>query len=157
MAGENRLRLDKTRSFREFPCVGKEKTYVVKIHGLMALNRMLCEKRMIELQGKEIESSGWAGPLLWLITKDGYSIHFYDGDILLNGISVSIGEDINNKVIDSIIKKLVTNQEGFMLVLATGTNIHINSAANETARVFKKGDLQSHYFYKNGAFISDQD
>jgi hypothetical protein len=39
--GQNRQTLDRTRRFKEFPCVGKEKTYVFKTAVTMMLNRML--------------------------------------------------------------------------------------------------------------------
>ena len=112
---------------------------------------------MTDLSGQEIEKCGWAGPLLWVCTTDGYSIHFYDAPIELDGCSVEEGADLGEKLNGDEISSLGADADWLSVSFKSGKTLRVASLVVETARVFKQGDLGSHLVYQRGKLIEDQD
>jgi hypothetical protein len=105
---------------------------------------------MIELGGQELTDCGWAGPLLWLVTEDGWSIHLYDAPIRLGHKRVEAHEDIRKNVVGQTIQSISATKSGLSVNFESGGAIIVDSSDTETARIFKKGSDIDHLVYKSG-------
>ena len=112
---------------------------------------------MIKLNGKVIEECGWAGPLLWVCTKDNYAIHFYDAPIYLNKTRISTPRDINLKLTGKRITSVSADPKNFSVHFSSGLVLKVNHSEVETARVFKRGGKVPHWVYKSGTLSNDRD
>ena len=112
---------------------------------------------MINFAGKIVSECGWAGPLLWVVTQDDFSIHLYDGRIHLDGARVETGDDVNSRLSGKTIEKIAADRDGFRVLLAPGIELKVERSGTETARVFKRGDLGPHCIYQNGVLSEDAD
>jgi len=110
---------------------------------------------MIDMNNKEVSKCGWAGPLLWVCTNDGYAIHLYDAPIILNNNKIEIGTDINSQLNGNIIKRINTDKDNFIVTFNADITLKINSEEHETARVFKQKGTDPHCVYENGEFCCD--
>lgn len=66
---------------------------------------------MFNLTGQLIVKTGWAGPLLWLITDSGASIHLHDSKISLNDKLISPTDDLNAQLCGTKILNVVITQK----------------------------------------------
>lgn len=107
---------------------------------------------MIDINAKIVESCGWAGPLLWVCTTDGYSIHFYDALIDLNGQCVARPADVNATLAGQAIVRMVVTDTEFGVEFEKGDYLRVESSDGESARVFKRDSDERHYIYKSGSF-----
>jgi hypothetical protein len=112
---------------------------------------------MIDLVGKTVEVSGWAGPVLWVCTTDGYSIHLYDAPIELDGEEINLGDDIVRSLAGRPILDIVSDSYWFSVRFKSGGVLRVAASDVETARVFKQRDLNSQVIYKAGAIREDHD
>ncbi|RLE31367.1 MAG: hypothetical protein DRJ61_11475 [Acidobacteria bacterium] len=112
---------------------------------------------MKQLVGKTVKECGWAGPLLWVCTSDGYSVHFFDSTIELDGKAVEPGESINEVLAGDCIARVAADDGWFSVHFESASILRVSSSGVETARAFKKGDLCSHFVYQNGKFVEDPD
>ena len=110
---------------------------------------------MINMNNKEVVKCGWAGPLLWLTTNDGYAIHLYDAPIILNNTEIEIGTDINSQLSGNTIKSINSDKNNFIVIFNTDTSLQISSEDHETARIFKLKGTDPHCIYENGEFRCD--
>lgn len=107
------------------------------------------------MKDKEVDKCGWAGPLLWVCTKDNYAVHLYDATIILNNKEIEIGSDINNHLMGKVIKSIKADKELFVITFNTGETLSTNSEAYETARVFEQKSKEPHCVYQNGEYNYD--
>jgi len=110
---------------------------------------------MIRFDQKIVESVGWAGPLLWVCTVDGYTIHFYDGRIELDGAEIMPGEDRPQALVGREIASVAAGPGSFSVTFRPDATLRVLRADVQTARFFKRGDLQSHWIYKDGTVLKD--
>ena len=112
---------------------------------------------MIDLVGKVVGTSGWAGPILWVCTTDDYSIHLYDAPIQLDGKELDAGEADVQSLVGRRIAGITHSADRFTVSLDPRAILEVEASEVETARVFKQRDLQSHYVYCNGVYYADKD
>ncbi len=108
---------------------------------------------MLDIALKQIDRVGWAGHYLWLITKDNYSIHLYDGNIVLNTEDVDVGQDLSLELLDKIVNEIQIFKDKFLIRFSDEMELEVSSEKHETARVFKKGEGNPHYIYQNGMYF----
>lgn len=110
---------------------------------------------MIDLVGKTVARVGWAGPLLWVCTEDGYSIHLYDAQIRLDGSDVQVGENLESGLAGRQIVQVSAGEGEFAVTFNPAILLCVESSDAETARVFKKGDPTTHWIYLDGTLRKD--
>lgn len=103
---------------------------------------------MLNLTDQLIVKTGWAGPLLWLVTNSGGSIHLHDSKISLNDKLISPADDLSSQLCGAKISDLTITQKKLRIEFSEGTIISVTAAAHETARIFRKGN--KHYIYQKG-------
>ena len=107
------------------------------------------------LVGKPILEVGWAGSILWVAASEKLHIHLYDAPVTLDGESVSVGDELDSRLVGQTISEVSADGQKFSVRTASGQELCVGSTEDESARVFRKGDLSSHVIYSNGKMSHD--
>src|SRR5947209_8571343 len=110
---------------------------------------------MIKVDGKKVSECGWAGPLLWICTTDRHSVHLYDAPIKLNGKRIRRPDDVDTKLAGQRIRNVLAGKKNFRSAFDTGDVLEVARSTVETARVFKRHGLSTHWIYKGGVLRKD--
>ncbi len=111
---------------------------------------------MHDLAGQIVDEAGWAGSVLWICTVDDFSVHLYDAPIELNGSTISIGDSAVALLAKRAIRTVVADERGFFVEFQEGGQVGVPGYNHETARIFRRGDLDSHYLYVEGRIHEDR-
>ena len=107
------------------------------------------------LVGKPILEVGWAGPILWVVASEKLHIHLYDAPITLDGECVSAGDELDSRLVGQSISEVCADGQKFSVRTASGLDLCVGRTEDESARVFRKGDLSSHVIYSAGEMSQD--
>jgi len=112
---------------------------------------------VIDLEGRLVEKVGWAGPLLWVHAGGGVALHLYDASIELDGVETEAGDGRVEGFVGRRLVGVVAKADGLSVVFDPRSVLEVRRSDDETARIFVRGDLRSHWIYRNGKLLKDPD